>query len=96
MLRRVQLSRLSKKKNNHDHHNERDNVCHVDVRSLLAQTRMTDLEILVSLHNIDVLCVSETWMSHNRAPTSASTHLPGFIVAARCDRPDRSGGGVES
>ena len=55
---------------------------------------MTDLEILVSLHNIDVLCVSETWMSHNHGPTSASIHLPGFIVASRRDRPDRRGGGV--
>ena len=69
-------------------------VCHVNVRSLLAQTRLLDLEILVNLHDIDVLCLSETWLSADRAPTSCSINLPGFQLAARRDRPDRHGGGV--
>ena len=69
-------------------------VCHVNVRSLLAQTRLLDLEILSPIHNVDILCLSETWLSATRAPTSASIPLPGYQVAARRDRLDRRGGGV--
>ena len=69
-------------------------VCHVNVRSLLAQTRLLDLEILSSIHNVDILCLSETWLSATRAPTSASIPLPGYQVAARRGRLDRRGGGV--
>ena len=51
-------------------------ICHVNVRNLLDPTRMTDLEIIISLHNIGVLCVSETWLSYNCAPNSANIQQP--------------------
>ena len=73
-------------------------VCHVNARSLLASCRLLDLEIMCANHGIDVLCVSETWLSSTRAGLgSASVNLPGFQTPFRCDRSRASGqtgGGV--
>ena len=73
-------------------------VCHVNARSLLASCRLLDLEIMCANHGIDVLCVSETWLSSTRAGLGfASVNLPGFQTPFRCDRSRASGqtgGGV--
>ncbi len=65
-------------------------VCHVNVRSILASTRMLDLEILCANYSIDVLCVSETWLK-----ACSKISLPGFQPPFRCDRKTgQRGGGV--
>ena len=69
-------------------------ICHVNVRSLLAQTHLLELEILTASHSIDVLCLSKTWLSADRAPSSSNIMLPGFQLAARHDRAVGCGGGV--
>ena len=38
-------------------------ICHINVRSLLTQARLLDLEILTAAHDIDILCLTETWLS---------------------------------
>ena len=74
---------------------KRLNVCHVNVRSLLAPTRLLDLEILSATHDIDILCLSETWLSPSYAKNGSSLlDLPGFQPPVRCDRTQRRGGGV--
>ncbi len=71
-------------------------ICHVNVCSLLADTRLLDLEILCANNDIDVLCVTETWLSESRVKHgSAQVNLPGFQAPVRCDRASgRRGGGV--
>ena len=65
-------------------------VCHVNVRSILADSRLTDLKILCLIsNNIDILYVTETWLNSSRRVV-----LPGFQVPYRHDRPDKRGGGV--
>lgn len=67
-------------------------VCHVNVRSLCAATRLLDLELLCATEDIDVLCVTETWLSSSSA--AALLNLPGFQPPVRCDRSNLRGGGV--
>ena len=65
-------------------------ICHVNVRSLRAQSRLFDLELMTASRQIDVLCVSETWL--RPCHRSSSVRLPGFQLWERtaCGR----GGGV--
>ena len=66
-------------------------ICHVNARSLLADARMLDLELLCANQNLDILCVTETWLS----PSHPSVSLPGFQPMFRWDRSTgRRGGGV--
>ena len=71
-------------------------IANVNARSILADTRLLDLEILTTVNDIDVLCVTETWLSAGCVKHgSARINLPGFQAPFRCDRPDgRRGGGV--
>ena len=65
------------------------------MRGLLAGTRLIDLEILCGNYDIDVLCLTETWLSTSSVPTgSCLVNIPGFQAPIRCDRSDRRGGGV--
>ena len=41
------------------------NICRVNIRSLLAESRLIELESLCAAQNIDVLCLSETWLSRH-------------------------------
>ena len=67
----------------------------MNARSLLAANRLLDLEIMCVNHNVDVLCVSETWLSPSRAASSAPVIIPGFHAPFRRDRPSGTrGGGV--
>lgn len=67
-------------------------VCHANVRSVLAPGRLYELKLLVSMHNIDVLCLSETWLKPKDLNSAIS--LPGFQPPLRLDRSQRRGGGV--
>ncbi len=70
-------------------------MCHVNVRSLLAATRLLDLEILCANNDIDILCLTETWLSSSNAkPGCSNLNLPGFQPPIRCDRVHKRGGGV--
>ena len=70
-------------------------ICHVNARSLLTSGRLLDLEILCSTNDIDVLCVTETWLNPDRVKEGASLiHIPGYSPPFRCDRIGRRGGGV--
>lgn len=68
------------------------NICHVNVRSLSASTRLTSLEILTCNHNVDILCLSETWLSSKKS--NKEILIPGFQPPFRRDRLDSLGGGV--
>ena len=71
------------------------NICQVNVRSILATTRLLDLEILCANHDIDILCVTETWLSTKSTPLGSSLiTLPGYQSPFRRDRSGRRGGGV--
>ena len=71
------------------------NICHVNIRSLLAESRLIELESLCAAQNIDVLCLSETWLSPSRAKPGASlVNIPGFQPPFRRDRLHGRGGGV--
>jgi len=67
-------------------------ICHVNVRSLCAPARLLDLEILTANHFVDILCLTETWLTSSKS--SSSILIPGFQTPFRRDRPNRPGGGV--
>ena len=67
-------------------------ICQVNARSLLADSRLLDLQILTEVHNIDVLCVTETWLTSRHADSAVS--LKGYQPPLRFDRPSRRGGGA--
>ena len=68
----------------------------MNARSLLADARLVDLEILCANNGVDALCVTETWLSEARVKIGSSRlHIPGFQDPVRCDRPSsHRGGGV--
>lgn len=67
-------------------------VCHANVRSITAQSRLLDLEILTANKAIDVLCLTETWLTNKKHSNTIS--LPGFQIPFRKDRLGSAGGGV--
>lgn len=67
-------------------------LCQVNVRSLNAPSRLLDLQLLCNNHSIDILCLTETWLSDSKPNNSIS--LPGFQPPLRRDRPNCTGGGV--
>lgn len=67
-------------------------ICHVNIRSISAPSRLLDLEILSASHHLDILCISETWLSSTKR--SSDILLPGFQPPFRRDRPTSTGGGV--
>ena len=67
-------------------------VCHLNARSLVAPGRLAELSLLTSIHGIDVLCITETWLKPKHLNSTIS--IPGFQLPFRLDRPQRKGGGV--
>lgn len=67
-------------------------VCHVNVRSLVADGRLLEVSSLVSFNNVDILCLSETWLKPKHL--SSTLLLPGFQPPVRRDRVVDRGGGV--
>ena len=64
------------------------NYCHVNARSILANTCLFELEILCASNKIDVLCASETWLTQSKT----AVLLPEFQPPFRNDRSSRGGG----
>ena len=72
-------------------------IATVNSRSIVADTRLLDLEILTTVNDIDVLCVTETWLSAGCVKHgSARINLPGFQAPFQCDCPDGRRGGGEA
>ena len=67
-------------------------ICHVNTRSLVADGRLLHVSSLVSFSNVDILCVSETWLKSKHL--SSTLLLPGYQPPIRRDRPVARGGGV--
>ena len=59
------------------------NVCQVNARSLCAPSRLLDLEIFSANHAVDVLCITETWLTNSKSSQSIS--LPGFQLPFQKD-----------
>ena len=67
-------------------------VCHVNVRSLAAPGRLDELKFLVSSTNIDILCLTETWLKPKHM--NSTLEIAGYQPPIRRDRLVRRGGGV--
>ena len=67
-------------------------VCHMNVRSLIAPGRLAQLKCFLSMNDVDILCVTESWLKPKHADSSLL--LPGFQLPIRCDRLSSRGGGV--
>lgn len=67
-------------------------ICHANVRSLVADGRLLNVSSLVSFNNVDIFCLSETWLKPKHL--SSSLLIPGFQPPLRCDRLANRGGGV--
>ena len=67
-------------------------VCHVNVRSLAAEGRLSELKCLVAMNGVDILCLTETWLKSKHMDSSFL--LPGFQPPFRQDRTTSRGGGV--
>ena len=67
-------------------------ISHANVCSILANSRLVDVEILAANHMMDVLRLSETWLKAKLA--QSVVRLPGFQAPYRDDRAIGRGGGV--
>ena len=67
-------------------------ICHVNVRSLVADGRLLNVSSLVSFNNVDILCLSETWLKPKHLLSSLL--IPSFQPPLRCDHLVDRGGGV--
>ena len=68
-------------------------ICHVNVRSLLAQGRLEELKFFVSVNTLDILCLTETWLKPKKNMQSTLT-LPEYQPPFRYDCATGRGGGV--
>ena len=66
------------------------NVGHLNVRSLMAH--IDEINHLILLERLDVLCVSETWLTD--AVDDRMLQFPGYVISRRDRRGGKSGGGV--
>ena len=67
-------------------------LCHANVRSLMSdRSKLDDLTFLADSNAIDVITLSETWLSPNIPDCVLS--LSGFQPIMRRDRPKGCGGG---
>ena len=64
----------------------------MNARSLNAESRLFQLDLMAASNNMDVLCVSESWL--NAKHPSTTVRIPGFDLLLRCDRSNGRGGGV--
>ena len=64
-------------------------IAHLNAQSIVS--KIDDIILLLRNHDIDILCISETWLS----PQVCDEYLPfpGYKIL-RCDREGRRGGGV--
>jgi len=66
-------------------------ICHVNVRSLVAAGRIAELENFTAFNNVDILCITETWLKPKHL--DSMLNLPGFQPIFRRDRLSAKGGG---
>ena len=66
------------------------NVGHLNVRSLMAH--IDEINHLILSERLDVLCVSETWLTD--AVDDRMLQFPGYVISRRDRRGGKSGGGV--
>ena len=67
-------------------------VAHLNVRSPASVGRLSEIGFLLSVHSIDILCLSETWLKPHHM--SSALLIPGYQPLLRRDRPVGRGGGV--
>ena len=67
-------------------------VAHINVRSLMAPGRLAELKLFSSMHEPDVLCVTETWLTNKHLDQTRA--IPGYQLPIRCNRKFSRGGGV--
>ena len=67
-------------------------ICHINVRSLVAPGRLEELKCFLSMNDIDVLCLTETWLTDKHL--NSTILLSGFQPPLRKDRVFSRGGGV--
>ena len=65
-------------------------ISHANVRSLVADGRLLNVSSLVSFNNVDIFCLSETWLKPKHL--SSSLLIPGFQPPLRCDHLANRGG----
>ena len=65
-------------------------VCHSNIHSLLSHGKLTELGSLTLEENIDVVALSESWLTHCVPDQVIS--LSGFLPPFRCDRARPYGG----
>ena len=68
------------------------NVCHANVRSMRAQSKLDEIKNMATVNNIDVITLSETWLS--TIDNDNSLKLSGYHNIIRNDRTSQIGGGV--
>ena len=52
-------------------------ICHINVRSLVAPGRLEELKCFLSMNDIDVLCLPETWLADKHFGTQLYSY-PAF------------------
>ena len=67
-------------------------IAHNNARSLLSDGPLSEIASLVLFNNIDILCLSETWLKPHHM--SSTLLIPGYKPPINPDRPARRGGGV--
>jgi len=67
-------------------------IAHLNVRSLMADGRLSEIASLLSFNNIDILCLSETWLKPHHMNSTLT--ISGYQPLVRRDRPAGRGGGV--
>ena len=67
-------------------------ISHANVRSILAHSRLLNIQIMCVNHMVDILCLSETWL--NAKHPQSIIQIPGFQEPFRHDRLSGRGGGV--
>ena len=67
-------------------------IAHLNTRSIVADGRQPEIASLLSVNNIDILCLSETWLKPQHM--NYTLFIPGYQPLIRRDRPAGRGGGV--
>jgi len=68
-------------------------TCHINARSIYASrchNKLDELAIVASVHDFDILCVTESWLSSN--VDNSCVPLSGYSEPFRLDRNSHGGG----
>ena len=67
-------------------------ICHANVRSLKSQSKLDDLKHMADENFIDIITISETWLSSEINDNVLCMYIPGYQQILRQDRIGRAGG----